>query len=136
MTAQVQGAGRFGAHAGGAAGVVAVALVACVLLAPEGAAQNSALLGVGLAGLSSAVALGLKRRVVRSVDLGSAMKVVGVVFGLRAVLVAVGLVLALRQGGSAVAFVLGFFGAYFALQCIELSYVVAAVPKGPDGDER
>jgi hypothetical protein len=41
-----------------------------------------------------------------------------------------------RLGGSAAAFVVGFFGAYFALQCIELSYVVAAVPKGPDGDER
>ena len=135
MTAQVQGAGRFGAHAGGAAGVVAVALVACVLLAPEGAAQNSALLGVGLAGLSSAVALGLKRRAMGA-DLKSAMKVVGVVFGLRAVLVAVGLVLALRLGGSVTGFVVGFFGAYFALQCIELSYVVAAVPKGPDGDER
>ena len=49
---------------------------------------------------------------------------------------AVGLALAVRLGGSAVAFVVGFFGAYFALQCIELSYVVAAVPKGPDGDER
>jgi len=135
VTAQVQGAGRFGAHAGGAAGVVAVALVACVLLAPEGAAQNSALLGVGLAGLSSAVALGLKRRAMGA-DLKSAMKVVGWVFGLRAVLVAVGLVLALRLGGSVTGFVVGFFGAYFALQCIELSYVVAAVPKGPDGDER
>ena len=135
MTAQVQGAGRFGAHAGGAAGVVAVALVACVLLAPEGAAQNSALLGVGLAGLSSAVALGLKRRAMGA-DLKSAMKVVGVVFGLRAVLVAVGLVLALRLGGSVTGFVVGFFGAYLALQCIELSYVVAAASKAPDGDER
>ena len=136
MTGQVQGAGRFGAHAGGAAGVVAAALVACVLLAPEGGVQNSALLGVGLAGMSSAVALWLKRRAMVGVDLKSAMKVVGVVFGLRAVLVAVGLALAVRLGGSAVAFVVGFFGAYFALQCIELSYVVAAVPKGPDGDER
>jgi hypothetical protein len=98
--------------------------------------QNSALLGVGLAGLSSAVALWLKRRAMAGADLKSAMKVVGVVFGLRAVLVVVGLALAVRLGGSAAAFVVGFFGAYFALQCIELSYVVAAVPKGPDGDER
>ena len=132
----MQGAGsRFGVHAGFAAGVVAAALVACVAFAPQGGVQNSALLGVGLAGLSSAVALGLKRRAMGA-DLKSAMKVVGWVFGLRAVLVAVGLVLVVRLGGSAVAFVLGFFGAYLALQCIELSYVVAAASKAPDGDER
>lgn len=136
MTAQVQGAGRFGVHAGGAAGVVAAALVACVAFAPEGGVQNSALLGVGLAGLSSAVALWLKRRAMAGADLKSAMKVVGLVFGLRAVLVAVGLAFTLKAGGSAVAFVLGFFGAYFALQCIELSYVVSATRKGPDGDVR
>jgi len=52
--------------------------------------------------------------------------VVGVVFGLRAVAVAVGLLVVVQRGMSAVAFVAGFFGVYFALQWIEVSYVTAA----------
>jgi hypothetical protein len=133
----VQGAGsRFGVHAGAAAGVAVGGLAAAYVLAQPGAQRQAALLGVGLAAASSAVALLLKRRAMGSADLKSAMKVVGLVFGLRAVLVVVGLAISLKAGGSAVAFVLGFFGAYFALQCIELSYVVSATRKGPDGDER
>ncbi|MBF5045838.1 hypothetical protein IR215_25815 [Simulacricoccus sp. 17bor-14] len=132
---QEQGAGRFGVHAGAAAGVVVGAALAAWLLAQPGGTRESALVGVGLAGASSAVALLLKRRAVQG-DLKAALKVMGMVFGLRAVLVAVGLAVAVKQGGSAVAFVLGFFGAYFALQCIELSYVVAAARRGPDGDAR
>jgi hypothetical protein len=133
----VQGAGgRFGVHAGAAAGVVVGAVAAAVVFAQPGAQRTAALVGVGLAGLSSAVALLLKRRAMVGADLKSAMKVVGTVFGLRAVLVVVGLTFVLKGGGSVVAFVLGFFGAYFALQCIELSYVVSATRKGPDGDER
>ena len=61
------------------------------MLAQPGAQRAAALVGVGLAAASGAVALLLKRRAVGSADLKSALKVVGLVFGLRAVLVVVGL---------------------------------------------
>jgi hypothetical protein len=49
----------------------------------------------------------------------------GVVFGLRLVLVAAGLAYVRVKGGSVVPFVAGFFGCYFVLQWVEISYVLA-----------
>jgi hypothetical protein len=90
--------------------------------------------GVGLASLTGVVALVLKRRAVQR-DLKSALKVVGIVFGLRAVGVVVGLLGVVSRGLSAVPFVAGFFGVYFALQWIEVSYVMAASRGAAGGDE-
>ncbi len=56
-------------------------------------------------------------------------------FGLRAVMVAAGLYWVVSRGLEAVAFVMGFFGVYFALQWIEISYVMAASKDAPGGDE-
>jgi hypothetical protein len=67
--------------------------------------------------------------------LKAALKVVGVVFGLRAVAVVVGLLVVVQRGLSAVGFVAGFFGVYFALQWIEVSYVMAASRDATGGDE-
>ena len=94
----------------------------------------AALWGVGLAAVTGAVALVLKRRAVKQ-DLNAALKMVGVVFGLRAVGVMVGLWGVISRGMAAVPFIAGFFGVYFALQWIEVSYVMAASKGAAGGDE-
>ncbi|NTX57837.1 hypothetical protein, partial [Myxococcus sp. CA039A] len=94
----------------------------------------SALWGVGLAAVTGVVALLLKRRAVKQ-DLKAAMKVVAVVFGLRAVAVLVGLLGMISRGLQPVPFIAGFFGVYFALQWIEVSYVMAASKGAAGGDE-
>ena len=129
------GADGFGWHAGLAAGVMAVGLVLAAWLPREVDSRQSALVGVGLAAVTGVVALWLKRRSLQQKDLKAALKVVGVVFGLRAVTVVVGLLVVVQRGLSAVGFVAGFFGVYFALQWIEVSYVMAASRDAPGGDE-
>jgi len=49
----------------------------------------------------------------------------GVVFGLRLVLVMAGLAYVRVKGLSVIPFVAGFFGSYFVLQWVEISYVLA-----------
>jgi hypothetical protein len=129
------GSDSFGWHAGLAAGVMAVGLVLAAWLPREVESRQSTLVGVGLAAVSGVVALWLKRRALRQKDLKAALKVVGVVFGLRAVAVVVGLLVVVQRGLSAVGFVAGFFGVYFALQWIEVSYVMAASRDATGGDE-
>lgn len=129
-----RGEQAFRRHAGLAAVVSGVGLVVAALMPRTAEARLAAVVGVGLAALSGAVALVLKRRASRQ-DLNAALKVVGVVFGLRAVGVVVGLLWAVSRGLDAVAFVAGFFGTYFALQWIEVSYVMAASRDAAGGDE-
>jgi hypothetical protein len=133
----VKGAGReglFARHAGLAAGVVGLGLGLAVWLPETAESRLAALLGVGLSGVTGALALVLKRRAVRK-DLKAALKVVGVVFGVRGVGVLVTLLWVVSRGWGAVAFVAGFFGTYFALQWIEVSYVMAASQDAAGGDE-
>jgi len=86
--------------------------------------RRSALWGVGLSTFSGVASLGLKRWAL-SRSLQGAMVAVAVVFLLRLVLAAVGLVGVMRVSGlPAMAFIVGFFGEYFALQWIELAYVL------------
>jgi hypothetical protein len=128
------GAVAFRKHAGLAAVVATVAVAVGALLPRTAEARLSSLVGVGLAAVTGAVALVLKRRAV-SQDLNAALKVVGWVFGMRAVGVVVGLLWVVTRGLEAVAFVAGFFGTYFALQWIEVSYVMAASKGAAGGDE-
>jgi hypothetical protein len=124
----------FRKHAGLAAGVAGVGLALAAFLPKAPEARQSAFIGVVLAAATGVVALVLKRQAVRK-DLKAAMKAVGVVFGLRAVGVVVGLLWAVQTGLSPVAFVAGFFGTYFVLQWIEVSYVMAASRDAAGGDE-
>ncbi len=87
-----------------------------------------------MVGATGARALVLKRRAVQK-DLKAALKVVGVVFGVRAVSLLVTLLWVVSRGWGAVAFVAGYFGTYFALQWIEVSYVMAASQGAAGGDE-
>ncbi|MFY0526516.1 hypothetical protein ACN28I_26370 [Archangium gephyra] len=124
----------FRKHAGLAAGVAGAGLALAAFLPKTSEARQSAFIGVVLAAATGVVALVLKRQAVRK-DLKAAMKAVGVVFGLRAVGVVVGLLWAVQTGLSPVAFVAGFFGTYFVLQWIEVSYVMAASRDAAGGDE-
>lgn len=124
----------FQSHAGWAAGAMAVAMVLAAYLPRAAGVRRSALVGVALAAVTGVVALVLKRRAVRR-DLRAALKVVGMVFGMRAVGVVVGLLVVVERGLSAVGFVAGFFGTYFVLQWIEVSYVMAASRDAAGGDE-
>ncbi|QSQ20960.1 hypothetical protein JY651_37935 [Pyxidicoccus parkwayensis] len=134
MKGQGEGKDPFWGHAGLAAGVAVVGVAVAALLPPVVEDKVSALWGVGLAVLSGAVALVLKRRAVKQ-DLNAALKMVGVVFALRAVCVLVGLLGMISRGLAAVPFIAGFFGVYFALQWIEVSYVMAASKGAAGGDE-
>lgn len=124
----------FRKHAGLAAGVTVTGLALAAFLPKTAEARQSAFIGVALAAVTGVVALVLKRRAVRK-DLKAALKAVGVVFGLRAVGVVVGLLWVVETGLNAVAFVAGFFGTYFVLQWIEVSYVMAASQGAAGGDE-
>jgi hypothetical protein len=117
--------------AGGVA-VVALALAAGLPQVPE--TRWSALWGAGLAVLTGVVSLPLKRQAVRK-SLKAALKAVGLVFALRAVAVAAGLYAMVSRGLGAWGFVAGFFGVYFVLQWVEISYVNAAARIAAGGDE-
>lgn len=95
--------------------------------------RSGAMVGVALAGLTSVVALRLKSRAVKK-SLNAALGAVGIVFGLRAVLVAVGLFWVMGRNAGVLAFVVGFFGAYLALQWIEISYVMAESKRRGPGE--
>ena len=103
----------------GAAGVAGA-----VLGVEEPDARKAALVGVGEAVFSGAVALELKRRAVAK-SLNWALAMVAVVFLFRLVLVSLGLVVVVRVAGwSGMAFAVGFFAEYFVLQWVELAYVL------------
>jgi hypothetical protein len=112
--------------------VVGVALAAALPQAPED--RWAALWGTGLAALTGAVSLGLKRRAVRR-NIQAALKAVALVFALRAVTVAAGLYVMVTRGPGPWGFVIGFFGVYFVLQWVEISYVNAAARNAAGGDE-
>ncbi|MDY7226143.1 hypothetical protein [Hyalangium rubrum] len=112
--------------------VVGLALAAGLPQTPEN--RWPAVWGVGLAALTGAVSLPLKRRAVRK-SLRAAMKAVGMVFALRVVAVAAGLYAMVSRGLEAWGFVVGFFGVYFVLQWVEISYVSAAARIAAGGDE-
>lgn len=134
MKATLGAAETFRNHALVAAGVavVGMALAAVLPQAPE--VRWSALWGSGLAALTGAVSLGLKRYAMRR-NLQAALKVVGLVFGLRAVTVAAGVYVMVTRGPGPWGFVVGFFGVYFVLQWVEISYVSAASRSAAGGDE-
>lgn len=123
----------FRTYAGWAAVASAVAVGLAVWLPGELGLGRGAVFGALLAVGTGAVGLWLKRRALRR-DMVAALKVVAQVFGMRAAGVVVGLVWVVRHEWDVVAFVAGFFGTYFVLQWIELSYVMAASRNAAGGD--
>jgi hypothetical protein len=107
-------------------------LVGAYLLPRSPADRLPAFIGVAAAVFSGVVALSLKRRALKR-SISAALLMLGVVFGLRMVLVALGLLYVIRAQLGQLAFILGFFGVYFALQWIEISYVHAATRRRSPG---
>jgi hypothetical protein len=130
----VDGERSFRTYAGLSTVVAAVAMGLAVWLPGELGLGRGAVFGALLAVVTGAVALGFKRRALRR-DMVAALMVMAWVFGMRAVGVVVGVVWVVRHGWDVVAFVAGFFGTYFMLQWIELSYVMAASRNAARGDE-
>jgi hypothetical protein len=91
----------------------------------QGAARAGLLWGVGLAAVSSVVALFFKRRAVQK-GLKAAMAAMVWVLGVRMVCVVAGVLLLSKTWQEGVAwFVAGFFVAYLAAQVIEVRYVLS-----------
>jgi hypothetical protein len=111
-------------YAGIVAAVGIAGVLGAVLLPQSSAGRLGALLGVAAAASSGLVALPLKRRALRH-SIQSALKLIGVVFAVRAILVAAGLVFVSGRGAGPIPFTVGFFGPYFVLQWVEISYLMA-----------
>lgn len=112
--------------------VVGLGLAAVLPKTPEH--REPALWGVGLAVVTGALSLGLKRRALKR-SLPAALKVVGLVFALRAVVVVAGVYALVSREMEWVGFVAGFFGVYFVLMGVEFSYVIAAAKASAGGDK-
>jgi hypothetical protein len=115
---------RFPVYAGMMAGVGLLGVLGAYFLPSEAGDRLGAFVGVGAATLSGAVALPLKQRAVAK-SVQDALKVMGAVFGLRVVLVLVGVWVTQTRGAGAIAFTVGFFGSYFVMQWIEIAYLLA-----------
>jgi hypothetical protein len=106
------------------AGVGVLGLLA-TLLFPRGSADRlGALWGAGAAVLSGFLGIWLKRRMSQE-GIEGALHTLGVLFGLRLLLVGAGIGWGRWQGAGTTGFVAGFFALYFVLQWLEISYVLA-----------
>ncbi len=114
----------FPRFAGMAVGVGALGLLGAATVPGTPQQKLSTLLGVGLSVAAGAVALALKRQALAK-GLNWTLAMLGVAFGIRMVLVAVGLVYVMRAGLRPVPFTVGFFSVYLGLQWIEITYVMA-----------
>jgi hypothetical protein len=109
---------------------VAAAATAVVPLVPANQQTHlAAWLGIGLATLSSATALLLKRRAMSSnglESLATGLKALALVMALRGGFLALGLLWVTRHGDGAMGFVAGFFVVYLGQQWLEISYLMTA----------
>lgn len=110
-------------HGGLFAGVTVGGVVLAAMWPASDAARTAAVAGVGLCAATGLLGLVFKPR---AKSLKAALLAVVVLFGLRALVATSGAVWASRLGGGAMPFVFGFFGTYFPLQWVEVSYLLAA----------
>jgi hypothetical protein len=116
---------HFAWFAGGTLAVGLLGFGTTALAAAHPAARSAAWLGVGAAEFSGLLGLSLKRWA-RARSLHAVFAVVGIVFGLRLLLVALGIALLRFRDANTTAFVIGFFAVYFVLQWLEIGYVSGA----------
>jgi hypothetical protein len=117
---------RFTTYALLSAAAITAAVAAVIGLPLEDEVRSGALLGVALSGASGGLALMLKRRALEKKGLTAVLGALAVMFGVRGLLLALGLWFVVRGGGTELAFVAGFFSVFFIQQTLELSWVVAA----------
>ena len=126
--------GGVGKYAAAEAGVVGLGLVLAAYVPQSAEGRWAALIGVAVAGVSGAVSLWVKQQAARDEEISSALMSILWAFGVRVVAVVMGLAWVLSKAGESTAYVLGFFGPYFAQQAIEIAYVLSA-HKGGERDE-
>ena len=118
---------QFSFYAGVSAAVAAVAALVVALVPASDSSKGAAWLGVGLATLSGAIALLLKRRTMTTDGLDSVtsgMKTLARVMSLRALVLMAGLYWVAKHNDGAMGFVCGFFGVYLGQQWLEISYLL------------
>jgi hypothetical protein len=125
----------FPRYVGMAVGVGALGLLGAATVPGTQQQKLSTFLGVAGSMAAGAVALTLKRRAMAR-GLNWAMGMMAVVFGLRMVLVGLGLVYVMREGLRPVPFTVGFLTVYVALQWVEISYVLAEAKRRGRGGTR
>ena len=119
---------QFSFYAGVSAAVAAVAAQIVALVPASDTSRGAAWLGVGLATLSGAIALLLKRRAMATDGLEaltSGMVTLGLVMAMRAVMLMAGLYWVARHNEGSLGFVGGFFSVYLGQQWLEISYLIA-----------
>lgn len=104
---------------------LAVAGGAVAALPLESITRSSAAQGVGLSAVGGLLALAIKRRAAASPSSTAGVQALALAFMGRVVLLAAGLFAVTWREHSALPFVAGFFGLYFAQQAIEVSYLLA-----------
>ena len=119
---------QFSFYAGVSAAVAATAALVVALVPASDSSRGAAWLGVGLATLSGAVALLLKRRAMSTDGLDAltnGIKTLAMVMAMRALLLTAGLYFVARHNEGALGFVCGFFSVYLGQQWLEISYLIA-----------
>ena len=108
--------------------MAATAALVVALVPASDSSRGAAWLGVGLATLSGAVALLLKRRAMSTDGLDAltnGIKTLAMVMAMRALLLTAGLYFVARHNEGALGFVCGFFSVYLGQQWLEISYLIA-----------
>lgn len=100
-----------------------VGLLGAYLVPRSAEARLSAFLGVAGSVLAGVIALTLKKKALER-GLSWALGMLGVAFGVRAVMVAAGLFYVVRSNLGPMAFTASFFAVYLVLQWVEISYVL------------
>jgi len=100
----------------------AAGIAGSYFLANPGPERAGAWAGVGASALVGLPALYLKKWAIQQ-SLKSSLAIIGILFAIRLILLAVGLGFASRLGLNAVAFAAGFLGVYFVVQWIEIGYL-------------
>lgn len=113
------------------AAISGLAAAASYLLAPPGPQRAGAFSGVASCALLGILALYLKRWAVER-SLKSSLAIVGILFGLRLIALAVGVGLSRALGIGAIPFAVAFLSVYFVMQWIEITYLASAPSQRSD----
>ena len=117
----------FSFYAAVSAAVATASAVVVPLVPANPDTHAAAWLGIGLATISGAIALLLKRRAMSSDGLESlttGIKTLGTVMALRGMMLTLGIIWVARHGDGAIGLVVGFFAVYLCQQWLEISYLL------------
>jgi hypothetical protein len=102
--------------------IAAAAFAGSYFLAKPGPERAGAWSGIGASALVGLPALYLKKWAIQQ-SLKRSLAIIGILFAIRLILLAVGLGLSSTLGLNGVAFAVGFLSVYFVVQWIEIGYL-------------